>query len=182
MAKQRLRVNYTSAALITAQKASWKFGRIEVRAKIPRGLGVWPAIWMLGNNVTKVGWPLCGEIDIMEFVGHDSSAIHGTMHYADPLTKKHLQSGSKILINRPYDDFHIYSAEWNNEEIKCLLDGKIFHTFPLNKAGEGITNAFRQPFYLLINFALGGNSGGTLDDKILPQEFKVDYVRVYQQQ
>ncbi|MCW3079871.1 glycoside hydrolase family 16 protein [Segetibacter sp.] len=172
---------YTSAALITQRKASWKFGKIEVRAKIPAGPGVWPAIWMLGNNVSEVGWPLCGEIDIMEFVGHDSSAIHGTMHYADPVTRKHLQSGSKIIIAQPYNDFHIYAAEWNNDEIRCLLDGKVYYTFSLSKAGEGETNAFRKPFYLLLNFALGGSWGRTLNDAVLPQKFIVDYVRVYQQ-
>ncbi|GEO08891.1 glycoside hydrolase family 16 protein [Segetibacter aerophilus] len=174
--------SYTSAALITLGKASWKFGKIEVRAKIPRGLGVWPAIWMLGNNVSEVGWPLSGEIDIMEFVGHDSSSIHGTMHYADPITKKHLQSGNKIVVSQPFNDFHTYSAEWNNEEMRCLFDGRVYHTFPLNKAGEDLSNAFRKPFYLLINFALGGSWGKTIDDAVLPQKFIVDYVRVYQKE
>jgi beta-glucanase (GH16 family) len=173
---------YTSAAIITKNKASWKYGKIEVRAKIPNGLGVWPAIWMLGSNESKVGWPLCGEIDIMEFVGHDSSAIHGTIHYADPQTKKHLQSGGKVVVAQPYNDFHIYSCEWDSKEIKCWFDGKPYHTFPVGKAGEDSTNAFQKPFYLLINFALGGSWSGVLDDNVLPQKFMVDYVRVYQQQ
>jgi beta-glucanase (GH16 family) len=173
--------SYTSAAIITANKVSWKYGKIEVRAKIPNGLGVWPAIWMLGDNVSKVGWPLCGEIDIMEFVGHDSSAIHGTVHYADPQTKKHLQNGSKVLVTEPYNDFHIYATEWDSKEIRFLFDGKVYHSFPVDKAGTDSSNPFHQPFYLLINFALGGSWGGKLDDTVLPQKFVVDYVRVYQQ-
>ncbi|MGI8637258.1 MAG: glycoside hydrolase family 16 protein, partial [Segetibacter sp.] len=120
--------SYTSAAIITANKVSWKYGKIEVRAKIPGGLGAWPAIWMLGDNESKVGWPLCGEIDIMEFVGHDSSAIHGTVHYADPTTKKHLQSGNKVLVEKPYNDFHIYATQWDSKEIRFLFDGKVYHT------------------------------------------------------
>ncbi len=161
---------------------SWKYGRIEVRAKIPGGLGVWPAIWMLGNNIPKVGWPQCGEIDIMEYVGHDSSAVHGTVHYADPVTKQHLQSGKKVITPQPYNDFHTYSIEWNSSEIQFLFDNKVYHVFPLNKAGTDPNNPFQQPFYLLINFALGGSWGGAIDDKALPQKFVVDYVRVYQQQ
>lgn len=137
---------------------------------------------MLGIDEAKAGWPFCGEIDIMEFVGHDSSVIHGTVHYADPQSKKHLQSGGKVVMAQPYKDFHMYAAEWNSEEIKFLVDGKVYHSFPVNKAGEGPSNAFQQPFYLLINFALGGSWGKTIDDKVLPQKFIVDYVRVFQQQ
>jgi beta-glucanase (GH16 family) len=174
--------SYTSAAIISQRKASWKYGRIEVRAKIPTGLGVWPAIWMLGDNEPEVGWPQCGEIDIMEYVGHDSATIHGTVHYADPTTKKHLQSGGKIAARQPYNDFHNYAVEWDSAQIQFLFDDKVYHAFPVNKAGVGTGNAFQQPFYLLINFALGGSWGGSIDDKVLPQKFIVDYVRIYQQQ
>jgi beta-glucanase (GH16 family) len=153
-----------------------------VRAKIPAGMGVWPAIWMLGDNVSKVGWPLCGEIDIMEFVGHDSSVVHGTVHYAQPVLKEHLQSGGKIVVPQPHNDFHVYAAEWNSEEIKFLFDDKVYHSFRVDEAGADTSNPFRQPFYLLINFALGGSWGKAIDDKVLPQKFLVDYVRLYQKQ
>jgi beta-glucanase (GH16 family) len=172
------KVPYTSAALETVRKADWLYGRIEVRAKLPAGKGVWPAIWMLGANEKQVGWPKCGEIDIMELVGKEPGIIHGTLHYfADG---KHTQSGDKLPIDHPENDFHVYAAEWNRDHIDLFVDDQKYFSFDVRKADNDSQNPFRKPQYLILNLALGGSWGGPLDDTILPQRMTVDYVRVYQ--
>jgi len=171
--------DYTSASLITLKKADWKFGRIELRAKIPQGKGVWPAIWTMGVNRDVVHWPNCGEIDIMEFVGHDPNHIHGTVHWG--AAGKHEQSGGSLQSDKPFADFHVYAVEWTTDRIDFFFDDKKYFSFPVDKAAAGPDNPFRKPHYLLINFALGGSWGGPIDDAILPQKFLVDYVRVYRQ-
>jgi len=170
-------VEYTAASLDTRLTADWKFGRIEARAKLPQGKGVWPAIWTLGTNISSVGWPACGEIDIMEFIGRDPNHIHGTLHYA--VDGKHQSDGGELETPRPYDGFHIYAVEWSPEQIDFFFDSKKYHTVLIDKAGKGDANAFRAPHFLRINFALGGDWGGAIDDKALPQKFLIDYVRVY---
>jgi len=171
---------YTSASINTLGKASWKYGRIEVSSKIPKGLGVWPAIWMMGVNRSQVHWPACGEIDVMEFVGHDSASIFGTIHYAKEGGEGHGSSHNKIETIRPYDDFHLYALEWDSTELKIFFDDKLYHSFKIENATIKNDNPFRKPFYLLLNLALGGEWGGEIDDAILPQSFLIDYVRVYQ--
>ncbi|CAL1518524.1 glycoside hydrolase family 16 protein [Chitinophaga sp. MM2321] len=172
--------SYTSACIVTQGKASWTYGRIEVRAKLPRGMGVWPAIWTLGDNEPVIGWPRCGEIDIMEFVGHDSARVHGNAHYEDPQKKKHTSMmGTKSEVS-PTDGFHIYAIEWKDDRIDFYYDEHRFHTFPLDNAGVGKENAFRKPHFLLLNLALGGAWGGKIDDAIFPQSYILDYVRVFQ--
>jgi beta-glucanase (GH16 family) len=171
---------YTAASLITSRKASWLYGRIEVRAKLPQGQGVWPAIWMLGDSHTTVGWPRCGEIDIMEFVGHDPNHVHATVHYS--LDGKHKSNGSKLEISAPYNDFHIYAVEWNKERMDFFFDEKKYHTFQLKGADENGENPFRKPQFLMINLALGGSWGGKIDDAIMPQKFLIDYVRVFKEE
>jgi len=171
---------YTSVALITLNKKHFTYWRIEVRAKIPKGLGVWPAVLMLGVDRGLVRWPYCGEIDIMEFVGHDSNHIHGTIHYADTTAKReHTSSGNKIEVTQPYNDFHIYSLEWNSNSLDIYFDDSLYHHFDVNKATYKNDNPFRKPFYLLLNLALGGAWGGRIDDAVLPQQYQIDYVRVY---
>ncbi len=172
-------VEYTAASLITRNKESWQYARIEMRAKIPEGKGVWPAFWTLGTNITQVGWAKCGEIDIMESVGKDPNNIFGTVHYA--VNGKHQSDGGKLPFDKPYADFHIYALEWYPDRIEFFFDGKSYHTVPLDKAGQGADNPFRKPHYLLLNFALGGEWGGPVDDAMLPQKYMIDYVRVYQQ-
>lgn len=168
---------YTSAALITRHKASWRYGRIEVRAKLPRGEGVWPAIWMLGSNRDDLRWPSCGEIDIMEFLGRKPNTIYGTVHYG--LDGSHVSSGGTIEDQAPSDAFHIYAIEWDARKIDFFFDDELYHSFEIDQAGTGEDNPFRKPFYLLINLALGGSWGGKIDDDIFPQEFVIDYLRVY---
>lgn len=169
---------YTAASLVTHGRASWQYGRIEVRAKLPQGGGVWPAIWMLGTNITQVGWPACGEIDIMEFVGHDPGHLHATVHWRG--AGGHKSSGNKLATDRPFDDFHVYALEWFPDRMDFYFDQTTYHSFPLAKAGETAENPFHKPHYLLVNLALGGSWGGRIDDTILPQKFLVDYVRVYE--
>jgi beta-glucanase (GH16 family) len=169
---------YTSASLITLNKASWTYGRIEVRARLPHGKGTWPAIWTLGANRTKVKWPTCGEIDIMEFVGKEPDWIHGNIHYIE--NGKHRSNGGKIHTEKPYADFHIYAIEWFPDRVDFFFDDTKYHTFPIDNAGIGEDNPFRKPHYLLINLALGGSWGGEIDESILPQKYLIDYVRVYQ--
>lgn len=180
--QSREKALYTSASLTTEKLASWQYGRFEIRAQLPAGKGTWPAIWMLGTNFRNVGWPRCGEIDIMEFLGKEPFTIHGTLHYADPAKpekSQHLSSGKTTKTPVPAaDDFHLYAMEWNENTIELFCDGKKYHTFELDAAGKGADNPFRKPQYLLINLALGG-WGGPVDDQAMPQRYRIDYVRVY---
>lgn len=170
-------VEYTSASLITLNRAEWQYGRIEMRAKLPQGKGVWPAFWTLGTNITKVGWPACGEIDIMEFIGRENNTIYGTLHYA--VDGQHQSDPGKIEAEKPYDDFHIYAVEWFADRIDFFFDNTKYSTVHTDKAGKGDDNPFRKTHYLILNFALGGDWGGLVDDTVLPQKYLIDYVRIY---
>lgn len=170
---------YTAASLITQGKASFHYSRVEVRAKLPQGKGVWPAIWMMGTNRTVIGWPRCGEVDIMEFVGKEPDKVHATVHF--PKDGKHASQGKSLTTTAPYEDFHIYAVEWNAERMDFYFDQQKYFTFTLDAAGSGPDNPFRKPHYLLINLALGGSWGGPMDDSVLPQKYLIDYVRVYQE-
>jgi beta-glucanase (GH16 family) len=177
--KDHAPVEYTSASLTTKTLASWRYGRIEVRAKLPKGNGVWPAIWTLGTSFPKVAWPACGEIDIMELVGKEPNHIYGTLHY--PLENgKDADDQGMLEADNPSDDFHSYAVEWDTNRVDFFFDGRKYHTAFIEKAGKGRDNPFHQPHYLILNFALGGEWGGPIDDAILPQQFLIDYVRVYQ--
>jgi len=170
-------VKYTSASLITLNKECWQYGRIEVRAKLPQGKGVWPAIWTLGTNITQVGWPACGEIDLMEFVGKETNNVHGTAHFA--VAGKHQSDGGTMETAKPYAAFHTYAIEWTPDRIDFFFDHTNYHSAPVSKAGPLSENPFCKPHYLLLNFALGGSWGGPIDDAALPQQYLIDYVRVY---
>lgn len=172
------KINYTSASLHTKGLASWKFGKIEVRAKVPSGKGVWPAIWTLGDNISSVGWPRCGEIDILEFVGKDPKHIHANAHFqADG---KHKSDHKAQPTFKPWDDFHLYSIEWDADFIHFAIDEKRFHSFRISKADTSDGNPFHKPHYLILNLALGGSWGGPIDNAIFPVQYLVDYVRIYQ--
>lgn len=169
---------YTAASLTTLGRASWQFGRIEVRAKLPQGQGVWRAMWMLGDNIRKIGWPACGEIDIMEFVGHTPNKVHGAVHYRKD--GQHKSSGGALTVTEPWADFHVYAVEWTPERMDFFFDQQKYHSVDVKTADDQGQNSFRQPQYLLINFALGGSWGGKIDDSVLPQKYLIDYVRVDQ--
>jgi beta-glucanase (GH16 family) len=171
---------YTSASLTTFGRAEWTYGRVEVRAKLPKGRGVWPAAWMLGVNRRQVGWPACGEIDILEFVGHTPDTVHATVHFRNR-DGRHQQSGDRLKVGDPCDDFHVYAVEWTPEQMEFFFDGRPYHHFDLagadDKKGD---NAFLHPQHLILNFAVGGAWGGPVDPAVFPQQYLVDYVRVYQ--
>lgn len=172
---------YTSARLNTVGKASWTYGRIDVRAKLPKGRGIWPAIWMLGNNKEEVKWPLCGEIDIMEYVGYEPDSIYGTIHTQKYNHMKGTQKEKAIFVENASDDFHVFSLEWSSEKLDFMVDDKVFnHIENENLSVEEWP--FDQDFYLILNVAVGGSWGGRkgVDDSIFPQHMEVDYVRVFQ--
>lgn len=181
--EQRPFAEYSSGSINTLGKAEFQYGRVEVRAKVPRGMGVWPAIWMMGVNRAVVKWPRCGEIDIMEYVGKEPHTLHANTHFADPSNKDravHRSAGKgRITIQEPYKNFHVYAIEWDEKEIRFFVDDQQFSTMDIDVAGKGPDNPFRKPHYLLLNFALGGNWGGTMDDSVLPQRFEIDYVRIF---
>jgi beta-glucanase (GH16 family) len=171
---------YTSASITTRGKVSWTFGRMEVKAKLPKGRGTWPAIWLLGTDRTA-GWPACGEIDVMEFVGHDPGVIHANVH-----TRKynHVQKnnkGSTLKVPDASDAFHVYALEWTPERMDFFVDDKKYFTY--TNEGSGVDAwPFDKPEYLILNLAIGGAWGGQkgIDETIFPQKMLVDYVRVYE--
>ena len=176
--KARKFADYTSASLVTKGKADWTFGRLEVRAKEPQGKGVWPAIWMLGCNVGEVGWPRCGEIDVVEFVGQWPNQILGTAHLLKD--GKHAKSEGKLVVEKPFDDFHVYAVEWFPDHMDFFFDQRKYHTFQISEVNQKDGNPFLKPQFLLLNLALGGDWGGAIDNSVMPQKYLIDYVRVYQ--
>ncbi|WP_426327833.1 glycoside hydrolase family 16 protein [Pedobacter sp. R-06] len=172
--------HFTSASVITLGKQHFKYGRIEVRAKVCKGVGAWPAIWMLGTNRGPVKWPNCGEIDILEFVGKDSTQVYGTVHYTDS-TNNYKYQGEKPVVGRPWQDFHVYAINWDQDKIEFYYDDLKYMVFDIKKADNAVDNPFRKEFYLLLNLALGrqGTLGGPLKEEILPLKYEVDYVRIY---
>lgn len=174
---------FTSASLNTLGKAAWKYGKIEIRAKLPCGKGIWPAFWMMGTNRGEVKWPQCGEIDIMEYIGaKDSTTIYGTIHRdSEKDDPPYFSIGKTIKNSTIHTDFHIYSLEWNKKYIDIFFDGQRFFRYKISDAtrknGE---NPFKKPFYLLINLALGSAWPGPIEASDLPADLLVDYVRVYQ--
>ena len=173
--------NYTSARLLTKGKAEWTYGRVEINAKLPAGLGLWPAGWMLGSNVAKTGWPDCGEIDIMEHVGYKKDSVFGTVHTAAYNHVKGTQKGTTTFIKDPYTQFHKFAIDWNAERMDFSLDDKVFFHFD-NEHKTSAEWPFDKPFFLLLNMAIGGNFGGAkgVDDSVFPATFEIDYVRVFQ--
>lgn len=171
--------SYTAASLITKGKVEMTYGRLEVRAELPQGAGTWPAIWMLGNSYGE-GWPSCGEIDIMEFVGQKPRELSFNIHYYDAKEQEKHGSAQKVFTApKPITGFHVYAIEWFPDRIDYYFDKKKVHAFYLDRAGKGNENPFRHPQYLLLNLALGGEWGKEIDDSKLPQQYKIDYVRIY---
>ena len=173
-------MNYTSARLLTKGKMSWQYGKIEVRAKLPRGRGTWPAIWTLGDT-NPLKWPDDGEVDIMEHVGFDQGVIHGSVH-----CKKYnwVIGNGKTATTKVMDcsdSFHVYRLEWDNSTRKISVDSSSYMSFSNEHTGYDAW-PFDNKLFLILNIAVGGNWGGQqgVDDSIWPQQMLVDYVRVYQ--
>jgi len=171
---------YTSGSLTTKNLAEWTYGKIEIKAKLPKGVGLWPAIWMLGVNQAEVGWPKCGEIDIMEHLGFEKDSIFGTIHTKSYNHMLGTQKGKKVFIDQPYNEYHIYSLEWTPEKIDILLDGVVYNHIE-NEHKTTDEWPFNQNFYLKLNIAVGGGLGGKkgIDDSVFPQQMIIDNVRVY---
>lgn len=174
-------MKYTSARMVTKNKGDWKYGRIEVRAQVPKGKGLWPAIWMLPTNWEYGGWPLSGEIDIMENVGYWPDSIMGTVHTNAYNGMLGTQKTKGINIPAPYSAFHVYAIEWTAVEIVFFVDGKEYNRFR-NEHKDFATWPFDKAFHLVLNIAVGGDFGGKygLDESVFPQKMLVDWVRVYQ--
>jgi len=174
--------HYTSARLQTKGLFSQQYGRFEARIRIPKGQGMWPAFWMLGNNIDIAGWPACGETDIMENIGKEPSIVHGTLH-----ARGYPPEGYTAAYTLPNgqnfaDDFHIFAAEWEPQQIRLYVDGTLYATDTQSASPAPASWPFDgQPFFMLLNLAVGGKWPGDPDSTTrFPQQMLVDYVRVYQ--
>jgi beta-glucanase (GH16 family) len=175
--------DYTSARLKTQRLQTFRYGRLAIRAKMPVGQGLWPAFWALGTNAGSVGWPACGEIDVVEQLGQHPRTSYGTIHGADSAGKQYSEGGS-VTEPRPWRGFHTYAADWTHRSIAFSIDGKTYFTA---KRGEVVRKygvwPFDHPFFLLVNVAVGGSWPGPPDGTThFPQRMVIDWIRVSQQQ
>jgi beta-glucanase (GH16 family) len=169
---------YTSSRLTTKDKKEFQYGYFEARAKLPIGQGVWPAFWMLGSNINEVGWPKTGEIDILEYIGKEPSMVFTTLHTQDSFGNS--KNTKKTKIEGIENGFHTYGVDWTKNKMDFFVDDVLVYTFQPEVKDANIW-PFDQPFYFLLNLAIGGNFGGhEVDDSIFPQKFVIDYVKVYQ--
>jgi hypothetical protein len=173
---------YTSSRLITKGKKEFKYGRIDMRAALPKGQGIWPALWMLGSNISQVNWPACGEIDIMELVGNLPNRVYGTVHFGASLGEHQERSASKALTGAATfnDEYHVFSLVWEKDLIKWYIDDVQYHQVTPADLGTA-PYPFNQEFFFIFNLAVGGNWPGSPDaSTVFPQRLIVDYVRVFQ--
>ena len=174
--------DYTSGRLNTAGKAEWSYGRFEIRAKLPEGVGSWPAIWMLGSSISSIGWPACGEIDIMEHVGFDEGNIHASIHTTAYNHILGTQKTAHINVPTATDSFHVYTLEWTANYMYFMVDDQPLH-FVYNDSENDVDKwPFDQSAYLILNLAVGGDWGGAqgVDNSSFPMSMLVDYVRIYE--
>jgi beta-glucanase (GH16 family) len=173
--------NYTSSRIITQGKKEFQYGRVDIRALLPKGQGIWPALWMLGANVTTVGWPACGEIDIMEMIGGagKDNTVHGTAHWDND--GSHASFGGKLSLAPPKvfaDEFHVFSIVWTPTAITWYLDDVQYEVIDITPSG---LNELQNKFYFIFNVAVGGNWPGNPDaTTTFPQRMVVDYIRIFQ--
>lgn len=170
--------DYTSARLTTQNKKEFQYGRIDLRARLPKGQGVWPALWMLGSNISSTPWPACGEIDILEMLGHEPTKVYATLHYG---LASHASKTSFYTLNSGsfHDVFHVFSMIWKEDVIQILVDDHL--ELEVHKADIGSDYPFNAPFFFIMNVAVGGNWPGSPDaTTTFPQRMIVDYVRVFQ--
>lgn len=168
---------YKSGKIHTKDKFEFMYGVVEVRAKLPKGHGLWPAIWMLGNDIDTNTWPACGEIDIMEYVGKEPHVIFTSLH--TPSSFGNTVNSKKTKVTNVEDDFHVYTMKWTKDAITFHIDKEEVYTYNPKEKNEK-TWPYDKPFYLITNMAIGGNFGGPeVDDSIFPKEFLLDYIRVY---
>ena len=177
---------YTSSRMVTMNKFSFKYGRVDIRAKLPKGQGLWPALWMLGSNFQSAGWPSCGEIDIMEMVGGANTAnpprgdnkVHGTTHWDNNGSKADIGSHFTLSEGSFNDKFHVFTLEWTANELKWYVDDQLYFTDDIT---DGNKSEFRSNFFFIFNVAVGGIWPGSPNETtVFPQQMVVDYVRVFQ--
>jgi len=171
--------NYTSARILTKGKVEQKYGRIEARIKLPLGQGLWPAFWMLGADIDEVGWPSCGEIDIMEYLGNNPITAFGTVHGPGYSGGESISKNLTLTNSRFDTEFHIFGIEWGENYINFYIDDKLYNQItPEDVSGEWV---FNKPFYIILNVAVGGNLPGSPNTQTaFPQTMFVDYIRIYQ--
>lgn len=174
---------YSSARLVSRKKGDWTYGRIEIRAKLPSGVGTWPAIWMLPSANKYGGWPQSGEIDIMEHVGFARDTVYGTVHTKAYNHMYGTHKGGNIILKDAEQEFHVYGINWKENTMDFFVDDQVYFSFK-NDNKTFAEWPFDQEFHLIMNIAVGGNWGGKMgvDENIWPQQMQVDYVRVYQGQ
>ncbi|NRB48371.1 MAG: family 16 glycosylhydrolase [Saprospiraceae bacterium] len=173
--------DYTSSRLITQGKQSFRFGRIDIRAVLPEGQGLWPALWMLGTKFNAVGWPACGEIDIMELVGNQPDRVHGTVHYGTNASTRQQDGASRALSSgaKFSEEFHVFSLVWENDKIQWLLNDVVYHEFTRAEVG-GFPYPFNDNFFAIFNVAVGGDWPGSPNSStVFPQRMIVDYIRYF---
>lgn len=169
---------YNSARMVTKNKHEFTYGRIDIRAKMPYGQGIWPALWTLGSNISQVGWPKCGEIDIMEYLGQNQSRVYGTLHWDDGGHQSNSASYTLPGNASFHDSFHIFSLIWEENVIKIYVD---YHLMNEIKDTQALFDAFRKPHFFIFNLAVGGVWPGYPDETtVFPQTLMVDYIRVFQ--
>jgi beta-glucanase (GH16 family) len=172
--------DYTSARLITKHKGDWQYGRIEVRAKLPLGRGIWPAIWMLPTDLKYGVWPHSGEIDIMEHVGYMPDSVFMTIHTGKYSYRSGVEKTKGVYFDDLHTKFHVYAINWTTNLIEFFIDDKKYLEFRKEKQDAEVW-PFDERFHLLLNIAVGGSWGGLkgIDNAVFPQRMMVDYVRVY---
>ena len=170
--------SYTSTKITTKDKKIFQYGRMEARAKLPVGHGIWPAFWMLGQNISQVGWPKSGEIDILEYIGIEPHMVFTTLDTED--SHGNSINTKKTSFPNIEEGFHVFALDWTKDKMDFFVDDILVYTFQPEIKNEN-TWPFDKPFYFILNVAIGGNFGGpAVDDTILPQDFIVDYIKVYQ--
>jgi hypothetical protein len=172
---------YTSARMITKNKQVFTYGRIDIRAKVPTGKGIWPALWMLGNNIDQAGWPACGEMDIMELVGQEPNKVHGTLHWGANTTLHASKEAGYVLPSGTFDQqFHVFSMVWIKDQVQIYIDDILYNTITTSNTA-GSNYPFNSNFFFIFNVAVGGTWPGPPDaNTVFPQRMIVDYVRVFQ--
>ncbi|MFA0963830.1 family 16 glycosylhydrolase [Roseivirga sp. BDSF3-8] len=174
---------YTSSRIITQGRQNFQYGRVDIRAVLPEGQGIWPALWMLGSNINTVSWPACGEIDIMEMIGgtgNRDATVHGTIHWDNNGSYANYGGDYSLTSGKFSDEFHVFSIIWNASSITWLVDDVEYHTVDITP--EALSE-FRDEFFFIFNVAVGGNWPGSPDGSTqFPQQMTVDYVRIFQQQ
>ena len=171
---------YTSARLKTKGRFAQAYGRFEARMRLPRGQGIWPAFWMLGDDIDQVGWPRCGEIDVMEHIGREPAVVHGTVHGPGYSGAAGIGGADTLRAGGYADEWHVFAVEWEPREIRWLVDGRHYRRTTPADLPAGARWAFDHPHFLLLNLAVGGGWPGDPDaSTAFPQQLLVDYVRVY---